>query len=695
MKTLIELLQAFQKGRSDHALNQQAVDHSFREHIVFFDDNTTTENFEAQIQQTLNEAGISGKPTRFLKAINGFAISLSTIQADQLRLSSGIKIVEANQPIRFTPPIDTEKTTNQNFSENFKPINYWTAADTESGAALALTSYDNGTASSGETLPYGVKAVWNGVDVSTLGNIGEGTYAFVIDSGVLDTTGDLNLNTTWSKSFVAGENPFEDGEGHGTHVAGTIAALANGEGVVGVAPGADVISLKVFNNNGGDASYATIIEAINYATDVINNNGLDKSKVVINMSLGGGQSNALNNAVIAAADQGIRFAIAAGNEGIDTDYTSPGSAGDHANVYTVSAVNKNYEMASWSNWDDASGGDDVDLAAPGVQVTSLYGDGLAWMSGTSMAAPHVAGLLLAGGVQAGEMVTANEAGYADPFALIQTSNGTPDPTPAPQPDPTPAPIAFSTSYFGNAAAGSSSISLSNGSNSVSQASLESSLKLSSGTLDTNLNGSKNQTNATEGSGFLVSYNANIGDTISFSYDFNSSDSSPYIDFSFYSINGKAYSLAALGENGVSTGSNTGSFSHTLTSSDLSSSTTLNFAVGVVDALDTMVDSKLTVQGLTIERDGTSLQPFNLAATPSDSLTGMTQASLQTATNGESQPSDLQTTNFHFESTSLLEGSAGVGNAHFQSENDDNLFALSPANPWMGSDWLETMNAGLG
>ena len=124
MKTLIELLQAFQKGRSDHALNQQAVDHSFREHIVFFDDNTTTENFEAQIQQTLNEAGISGKPTRFLKAINGFAISLSTIQADQLRLSNGIKIVEANQPIRFTPPIDTEKTTNQNPSENFKPVSY-------------------------------------------------------------------------------------------------------------------------------------------------------------------------------------------------------------------------------------------------------------------------------------------------------------------------------------------------------------------------------------------------------------------------------------------------------------------------------------------------------------------------------------------------------------------------------------------
>ena len=106
MKTLIELLQAFQKGRSDHALNRQAVDHSFREHIVFFDDNKTTENFEAQIQLTLNEAGISAKPTRFLKAINGFAISLSTIQADQLRLSSGIKIVEANQPIRLSNGIE-------------------------------------------------------------------------------------------------------------------------------------------------------------------------------------------------------------------------------------------------------------------------------------------------------------------------------------------------------------------------------------------------------------------------------------------------------------------------------------------------------------------------------------------------------------------------------------------------------------
>ena len=70
------------------------------------------------------------------------------------------------------------------------------------------------------------------------------------------------MNTAWSKSFVEGEGAFEDGTGHGTHVSGTIAALANGEGVVGVAPGAEIISLKVFNNSGGGATNGKIIEAI-------------------------------------------------------------------------------------------------------------------------------------------------------------------------------------------------------------------------------------------------------------------------------------------------------------------------------------------------------------------------------------------------------------------------------------------------
>jgi subtilisin family serine protease len=102
----------------------------------------------------------------------------------------------------------------------------------------ALVTFLNGRAASGETLPWGVRATWQGRDLTNLGNIGITTYAFVIDSGVLATTRDLNLNQAWSKSWIIGESPFADGAGHGTHVAGIIGALANGIGVVGVAPGA-------------------------------------------------------------------------------------------------------------------------------------------------------------------------------------------------------------------------------------------------------------------------------------------------------------------------------------------------------------------------------------------------------------------------------------------------------------------------
>jgi subtilisin family serine protease len=85
-------------------------------------------------------------------------------------------------------------------------------------------------------------------------------HAFVIDSGVLATTHDLNLNQAWSKSWVTGESPFADGACHRTHVAGIIGALANGIGVVGVAPRTSILSLKAFGNNGTTTS-ADIVSA--------------------------------------------------------------------------------------------------------------------------------------------------------------------------------------------------------------------------------------------------------------------------------------------------------------------------------------------------------------------------------------------------------------------------------------------------
>jgi len=407
-----------------------------RQFIVFLDDAPGHNGVAQRAQALMLSLGVSGQPSLIFDQLNGFTLNLTDQQAQRLRALGGVRSVEADAAVVLDPPILNASATE-------------TLLSPEAAGTTSLTSYGNSSAGTGETLPWGVRAVWQGEDISARGNFASDTYAFVIDSGVLSTTGDLNLVSTssWHRSWVSGESAFTDGNGHGSHVAGTIAALANGKGVVGVAPGAQVVSLKVFDSSGGGASYSSIIDAINHAVGVINNNGLDKGKVVINMSLGGGFSSSLDTAVKNAASQNIRFALAAGNNGKDADNYSPAAAGDHPNVFTISAVDSQYKMASWSNWDritSTDNVDDVDFAAPGVSVLSYYKNGdLAYLSGTSMAAPHVAGLLLAGGVQAGALVTPHYSGTADPFALgIASSDTNPEPesstdSPTPEPEPTP------------------------------------------------------------------------------------------------------------------------------------------------------------------------------------------------------------------------------------------------------------------
>lgn len=375
------------------------------QYIVFLDQAPGQAGVEQRAAALLRSLGLTAGPTEVFAALNGFVVDLpNPAQANRLRALGGVQSVEADAAVMLAPPIAAEPAS-------------------EPASPQALQQYGNSTATTGEVMPYGVTAMWQGNDIASKGNVGAGTYAFVIDSGILTTTGDLNVDTVWARSWVTGESPTQDGNGHGTHVAGTIAALANGLGVVGVAPGATVVPMKVFDSNGGGASYSTIISAINACLEIINQNNLDKSKVVINMSLGGPASSSLETAVRNAASQNVRFAIAAGNSGADADGYSPANAGDAANVYTVTAVNSRYAMASWSNWDVASGTDvdDTDVAAPGVSVLSYYqGGGLAYLSGTSMAAPHVAGALLMGGVIQGDLVTPVVGGSADPFAWVNS-----------------------------------------------------------------------------------------------------------------------------------------------------------------------------------------------------------------------------------------------------------------------------------
>lgn len=216
---------------------------------------------------------------------------------------------------------------------------------------------------------------------------GTGKRVWIIDTGVDTGHPDLDVDTILSKCFVTGETSVEDNNGHGTHVAGIIGALNNSIGVVGVAFGTKIIALKALNDD-GKGSTSQLIQALNY----VGQNA--KAGEVVNMSLGTDTiSPALDNAVLTLADRGILFAIAAGNSSRKANLSSPGRV-NHPNVFTVSAIDSLGRFASFSDF----GNDVVDYAAPGVRIVSTYSNGrYAQLSGTSMAAPHVAGILVVEG----------------------------------------------------------------------------------------------------------------------------------------------------------------------------------------------------------------------------------------------------------------------------------------------------------
>jgi subtilisin family serine protease len=230
----------------------------------------------------------------------------------------------------------------------------------------------------GESTPYGIARVGGPAD-------GTGKTAWVIDTGIDLDHADLNTSKNCHANFVTkGPNSADDGHGHGTHVAGTIGAIDNEIDVVGVAANAYVCAVRVLDN-AGFGTWEAVTNGVNYVAA----NG--SSGDAANMSLGGSGSNAtLEQAIKDAAAKGIRFAIAAGNDGdFAGNYTPARTEG--TNIFTVSAIDSSDCMPSWSNW----GNPPVDFAAPGVSVLSTKkGGGTTTMSGTSMAAPHVAGILL-------------------------------------------------------------------------------------------------------------------------------------------------------------------------------------------------------------------------------------------------------------------------------------------------------------
>jgi subtilisin family serine protease len=205
---------------------------------------------------------------------------------------------------------------------------------------------------------------------------GLGVDAYIIDTGILASHADLEGRVASCISFT-GEACGFDLHGHGTHVAGTV-----GSKTYGVAKQVSLHDVKVLNVN-GTGSYANVIAAVDHVTKIKQENST--RKIVMNLSLGGGISTALNTAINSAVDQGIAVAVAAGNNNQDACNYSPASA---SKALTVGAMTITNARSSFSNW-----GSCVDIFAPGSSIVSLSSTGgTSTKAGTSMASPHVAGV---------------------------------------------------------------------------------------------------------------------------------------------------------------------------------------------------------------------------------------------------------------------------------------------------------------
>lgn len=250
----------------------------------------------------------------------------------------------------------------------------------EDDPRVAFVEQDQEVRAVAQTVPWGIDKIDADVSSTKAGNGSgaiSGVNAYVIDTGIYNHT-DLYVKN--HVNFAGGKNT--DCNGHGTHVAGTVGAKDNASAVVGVAPGVPLTGVKVLGCS-GSGSTSGVIKGVDWVTA----NAAEPA--VANMSLGGGASKALDDAVRNSATSGVFYSIAAGNNSANACNYSPARAGAGTNngIVTTAATNSGDKEASWSN-----DGSCVDIWAPGVSIVSTKkGGGITTMSGTSMAAPHVAG----------------------------------------------------------------------------------------------------------------------------------------------------------------------------------------------------------------------------------------------------------------------------------------------------------------
>ena len=272
----------------------------------------------------------------FGSALNGYTAALSAAEARRLAADPAVASVEQNQRVSVT---DT----------------------TQSSAPWGLDRIDQASLPLSGTYTYPDSA-------------GSGVTAYVIDTGVRITHQQISGRAAYGYDAVDGDTTASDGNGHGTHVATTIAGST-----YGVAKKAKIVAVRVLDNNGSGTT-AGVIAGVDWVT--ANHSGPS----VANLSLGGGASSTLDTAVRNSIASGVTYAVAAGNSSANASSYSPARVTE---AITVGATTSTDARASYSNH-----GSVLDVFAPGSSITAGWhtsDTATSTISGTSMATPHVAG----------------------------------------------------------------------------------------------------------------------------------------------------------------------------------------------------------------------------------------------------------------------------------------------------------------